>query len=178
MGGETAPVSSSGSAPAWTASVSNEGGRSSGSDMRAMMAPGGSGRGGPAVELEDQLEPVDVVDLLAHVAEAEPARDRERADVVGRDRGPEAGHPMLTRGPVEQRPDDLGGDAGPPVRLVHAIAHLDPPVRLRRGVEPDRPDDPRHAVLAQHDRPPEPRLRLGVDGEVGDAVLEESIELV
>src|SRR5687767_13053159 len=119
MGGATAPVSSSGSAPAWTARVSKERSASSVlSGIAAIMASARSPCGGPIVELEDQLLAIDVVDLDADLAEAEFLRDRQRRHVVRRDRGAESVHAVLRGGPVEERPDHLGGDALAPLRRL------------------------------------------------------------
>src|SRR5688572_12844978 len=179
MGGATAPVSSSGSAPAWTARVSKERSASSVlSGIAAIMASARSACGGPVVELEDQLLPIDVVDLDADLAEAELRREPQRRHVVRSDGGSESGHPVLRGGPVKERPDHLGSDALAPLRLLDAVADLDPPRVAGRAVEAARADDAARPVgLGAHDRPAQPRLGGWVDREVGDAELQEVIEL-
>src|SRR4051812_35160446 len=105
MGGETAPVTSSGSAPAWTASVSNASSRSpssgpasscSASSRAADSVLGASGSvaiGGllrrPTIAFENELLAVDVVDLDADLLEAELADHAKRWVVCRRYRGAE-----------------------------------------------------------------------------------------
>src|SRR3954447_4445712 len=98
MGGATAPVCSSGSAPAWTASVSNASSSSSITAswhrLPAIRRP---------VELEDELLAVELVPADARLSEAQPPDDRQRPIVRRRDGRPEAPDPLLGGGPFEKR---------------------------------------------------------------------------
>src|SRR4051812_2299022 len=109
MGGATAPVSSSGSAPAWTASVSKA---SSSSSITASWHRLHVGR--RPIQLEDELLAIELVPPNAGLAKAQPTDDRERAFVGRRDRGPESPDTMRLRGPVEERSDRFRGEAAPP----------------------------------------------------------------
>ena len=134
--------------------------------------------GRPAVELEDELLAVDVVDLDADLRETEAPDDRQRRHVARRDRRAEPVDAVGER-PIEQGMDDLGRDSLAAVSGLDAVADLDPAVGAGRGVEPARADDPARAVgLGQHDRPAEPGLRLGIDRQVRDPELQEVVERV
>ena len=106
---------------------------------RGIMASAGSGCDVPAVELEHELLAVDVVDLDADLAEAESADDRQRRDVVRRDRRPEPGNAVLARRPVEERTDDLRRDSLASVRRLDPVADLDATVRVGWSWNPADP---------------------------------------
>ena len=124
-----------------------------GAGMDRERVEGGRQPPRPAVQVEHELLAVDVVELDADLAEAEAADDRERRDVVGRDRRPE---PLdaLAACPVEHRPHDLGGDTLAAICGLDPVADLDPAVGPRRLVEADRPDDPAGRRPARPGRSP------------------------
>src|SRR5688500_5370242 len=104
--------------------------------MAAIMASARSPRGGPIVQLDDQLLAIDVVDLDANLAEAELRRHGQGGEVVGRDGSAKSVHAMFRRGPVEERPDHLGRDALAALGGLDAVADLDPPRVVGRAMEP------------------------------------------
>ena len=96
----------------------------------------------------------------------------------GCDGGAEPRDTVFAERPIEQRLDDLGGDALATMVGLHAIADLDLSAVIGRRMEPDRADDPPAGPVIEHDRPAEPGLHRRVGAQVGDPVLEEVLEVV
>src|SRR2546423_14570489 len=151
MGGATAPVCSSGSAPAWTASVSKA---SSSSSITASWHRLPAVR--RPVELEPELLAVELVPADAGLPEAQPPDDSQRPIVRRRDGRPEARDAVLRGGPVEQRPDRFGGEAATPEPGLDVVADLDLARLVRGAGESHRAADSPNPHLARQPHPPRP----------------------
>ena len=177
MGGATAPVSSSGSAPAWTASVSKE--SSGASCIAASWHPGrqdatvqpSSSKTSSSPSMSSIWTPV--------CRKPSPRMTASDATLSGATDARKPVNTLLAGRPVEERPDDLAGNALAPVCRLDAVSHLDPAVGVGRRVEAGRADDaPGPIGPGEDDRPAQPRLGRRVDLEIGDPELEEVVELV
>src|SRR2546423_1641756 len=172
MGGATAPVCSSASAPGWTASVSKA---SSSSSITASWHRLPAVR--RPVELEPELLAVELVPADAGLPEAQPPDDSQRPIVRRRDRRPEACDAVLYGGPVEQRPDRFGGEAATPEPWLDVVADLDLAGLVRWAVESHRADDtPNSDLVAQHHRPRHPRQDRRVAIDLRQPALEQLAE--
>src|SRR5438067_8386532 len=114
------------------------------------------------LELEDELETVLFVPLLAGLDEAELAGDGERRRVFGRDREDEPADAALAVRPVHQGGDGLGGKAAAAEGRERGVAELDSrrvvlAVDAGRAVEPGVAE--RLTRLAQDHRAHEPLLQ-------------------
>ena len=136
---------------------------------RPGRAPRSASRGRSADrELEDRLEAVLVVPLLADLHERQLRDQAERGGVVGRDGDPEDADRRVRPGPVDHEQQGRPGVAEAPERRVDAVADLDHAVGVRRGVEARPAHDRTGVVVHEHAGHPGQVLR-GLDHLAGPA---------
>src|SRR4051794_15281791 len=92
-------------------------------------------------DLEEQLEAVLVVPLLADLDEPQPRDGGERGRVVRLDAGTDDTYVGFPCGPPEQLPGDCPRVPLPPVSRIDRVADLDPSLLVGRPVEAAATDD-------------------------------------